>query len=184
MRITPTNHTVDSLRDWEPYEAELAEFSLTEGAAQYGGELRLQVSWLLEDGTSLRDWMALRLGQRQGGGVSKLRGLLNALAGRPESDRIEWFDTDTWAWSYDGQHPQHHLAAGQRVILRGRKEERPDGEGLRFRVVAYQPAVRPATAAPSPARPKVSAAPAPRPAPQVVSAPTPRAADDDGSIPF
>ncbi|HLH69440.1 MAG TPA: hypothetical protein VKY90_10500 [Candidatus Dormibacteraeota bacterium] len=184
MRITPTDTQVDHLKDWEPYVAQIRDCALVEGAAQYGGEPRLEVRLLLEDGTVIKDWMSLRLGQRQGGGVSKLRSLLNALARRPESTRIEWFDTEDLSWSYDGQAVHGLLRQGQRVVLRGRREERPDGEGSRFRVVTYQPAPVSRPAAQASATPATAAPPAAIPSrAELVGEPSPQAEEDD-SIPF
>ncbi|HZU16528.1 MAG TPA: hypothetical protein VFD01_08050 [Candidatus Dormibacteraeota bacterium] len=186
MRITPVDTQIDHLTDWEPYLAQVREWALVDGAPQYGGEPRLQVTLALEDGSTLKDWMSLRLGQRQGGGVSKLRSFLNALARRPESTRIEWFDTEDLSWSYDGRTAHGRLQQGQWVILRGRREERPDGEGARFRVITYQPAPTPA---PRPttqvaATPATVAPPAVTPSRSEFEPPSQVGQLEDDSIPF
>lgn len=159
-RITPSSGgtNLEQLVDYEPYPAVLQEIAWTEGSPQYGSEQRLELTWELEDGTSLRDWIAPRLGRQRNGQVAKLRALLNALGQQPEQADIAWFDDETLEWSYDGDTPYLALEVGLEVIIRGKVEDRADGSGLRFRILNYQ---APQTVIPEPAP-----APAPRPAPQ------------------
>lgn len=141
-RITPSTGTFDpeSFVDYEPYRVQLKTIAFSESSPQYGSEKRLELTWDMEDGQDLRDWVGLRLGKQQSGQVSKLRMLLNALSEKPEATEVAWFDDETLEWSYtkDGA-PFRKLGAGVEVVVRGKVTDKADGSGRRFQVTAYQP---------------------------------------------
>lgn len=146
-RISASAQTseVADLEDFEPYQVTLQSVTKSTGAEQYGSQPQLEVTWQLEDSTTVRDWPALKLGKsRDSGKVSKLRAMLNAIAGKPEAAEIAWFDDETFEWSYDGETAVARLTEGLPVIVRGKNVEKVvDGESqLRYRIQAYQPIKR------------------------------------------
>lgn len=137
-RVTPaTTFASPALEDHEPYPAKLTAIEWVTSSEQYGGEKRLQLDWELKSGESVRDWVGVRLGKQQSGQVSKLRALLNALVGKPESTEIAWFDDETLDFSYDGKDPYYALKVGDKVTLRGTSVTKEDGSH-RFSVKVYQ----------------------------------------------
>ncbi len=138
-RITPAQSQMvdlEQLQDYEPYVVTLQRIGWAESAAQYGGERRLQLDWEFDDGSTVRDWVALRLGKQQNGQVSKLRALLNALSDRPEPTEVAWFDDETLEWSYGGDQPDNKLVEGMQVVIRGKRVVKEDGT-YRWAVQAY-----------------------------------------------
>lgn len=173
-RITPNQGTVanlEQLRDYEPYAVSLVETGFQDGAIEYGGEQRLTVDWQLPDGSTLRDYIGLKLGKQKSGEVAKLRKLLNALAGRPEQEEIAWFDDESLEWSYDGQFPVARLTPGLPVIIRGKHGVKEDGTP-KFGITAYQPAASSQAAAPPQYQQPQPVPPVPPP-PVVVPTPPP-----------
>ena len=140
-RISPSaNFQAPVLEDHEGYNATLKDFDWVTSSEQYGGEKRLQLDWQIEgESYSIRDWVGLRLGKQQSGQVSKLRALLNAIAGKPEATEIAWFDDETTEWSYDGTTAYGKLEPDAcEVIVRGTSMAKEDGTS-RFSVKVYQP---------------------------------------------
>lgn len=153
-RISAATSSMPDLEDHEPYEVSLKSIEWTTSAIEYGGDKRLQLTWAFpnDPDETLRDWMAPKLGKNQSGQVSKLRGLLNALVGKPEATEIAWFDDETLEWSYEGDQPYSKLSVGLPVIIRGKSEIKTgEGGGRRFRITAYQPIKKTASAKPKPA---------------------------------
>ena len=139
-RITGTSEFTFDLKDHEPYEVILAEDpELIDGSPQYGGDKRLQVTWQLPDGNSVRDWLSLKLGRQQNGQVSKLRALLNAASNLAENENIAWFDDETFEWGYSANGPAENVLrkGGTRVILRGTTTTNEAGQ-RRFAIRVYQ----------------------------------------------
>ncbi len=143
-RITPAADFSFDLKDYEAYEAVLAEDPKpSQGSEQFGSERRLELSWELQDGTLLRDWLGLRLGRQSGGQVSKLRSLLNAACERKDSEAVAWFDDETFEWGYssDGPPANKLQKSVTRVQLRGKTISKFDAEGHEhrtFRITVYQ----------------------------------------------
>ncbi len=179
-RITASQNGIDldQLRDYDAYLVQLKEIGWSNGAPQYGGEKRLEVTWERVDGVgngteeTFRDWLSLRLGRQQSGQVSKLRMLLNALAGQPETVDIAWFEDEELTWSYDGQNPYARLSEGLQVVVRGKVELKADGSGRRFRITTYQPA-GPAPPEPASADPHEPVGQPPLPAAEVADSEVP-----------
>ena len=140
-RITPksSDFSISGLEDHEAYTATLKDIDWATSDEKYGGECRLVLDWDLEGQEySVRDWVGLRLGKQQSGQVSKLRALLNAIAGKPEATEVAWFDDDSTEWSYDGATPYGKLQPGVcEVIIRGTNVPKEDGTS-RFSVKVYQ----------------------------------------------
>jgi len=136
---------IQSLEDDEPYKGVLRKPKdgwFSQGSEQYGGEQRLTVDWELADGVStVRDWISLRLGKQQNGTVAKLRQLLNALSDKPRDTKIEWFDSDTLEWSYDGKNADNKITEGLEVTFRGVSGTKQDGQP-KFSIQKYASATK------------------------------------------
>lgn len=153
-RITPAEARISSLEleDDASYKATITAIDWSTSSEEFGSEKRLQVDFLpdgAEDGDTVRDWFGLRLGRAQNGAVSKLRQLLNAVAGQPSTAEIKWFDDETAEWSYDGEKPFSKLAEGMEVIFEGANGQKRDGTPI-YRIQRYKkvPAAAPATGKP------------------------------------
>lgn len=126
------------------YTMHVADFRIVEGKDFDDPERPqnfLVVDLRLEPGApeALGIWRSLKLGQTKSGIVSKLRALLNALAGLPEGTLIAGFDTETLEWTYpDGA--VHVLEVGNRLTVRGSTKVTQAGE-RRFGVDRFRPAV-------------------------------------------
>lgn len=162
--ITPSTPPEElGLEDHEAYSVTLKKIDWATSSPEYGEERRLQLDWEFETGATTRDWLGLRLGQQQSGQVSKLRALLNALAGKPETTEVKWFNDETFEWGYtawDPKNPQPYgqLTEGLEVVIRGVNAQKKDGS-TRFNIKVYQ-AARKAAASTTKARPKPAPAPA------------------------
>jgi hypothetical protein len=193
-RITPPQQLTDlgEIKDYEPYRMLITGIDWDESDhPQYGHQRRMVVDFASPDDESftVRDWISPRLGRQQNGQVSKLRQLLNAVAGQPPATEIAWFDDETLEWSYDGQTPYAKLEQDFEVIVRGQvaEKETDQGKQRRYRINIYQKADEPPPT-PPPA-PVPSPAPPRRAAPRSVGltplgrpAGTPPATDDE--VPF
>ena len=150
-RITPSDGTLVKLEDYTPYQALLTAAQIVDGSEAYPVK-RLEVTWQLANGDpddTIKDWCSLKLGQVPGGDVAKLRQLLNAIAGKPETTKVAWFDDATLEWGYDAK-----LTVGLPVTFRGKnKPKQSDPTQLRYRIEAYQPASASAAAPPPPPGP-------------------------------
>jgi hypothetical protein len=83
-------------------------------------------------------WCTLKLGMTKSGVVSKLRQLLNALAGEPEATPIASFDSDLFTWSYPSGEV-HELEVGNQLTVRGTNKITQAGD-RRFTVDRFRPA--------------------------------------------
>jgi hypothetical protein len=147
-RITPASGaTIDltQIEEHEPYKMTLKKVEAVPGAAQYGGRKRLQIDWEFEggDNDSVRDWTGIAVNtSRTTGKVSKLRSLLNAITDKPENTVIEWFDDETFEWSYVKDGPAYaKLAPGIQVIVRGVFKDGKDPDGnptKRYSITTFQ----------------------------------------------
>lgn len=141
-RISPPTgaDSIVELEDDQPYKVSLKSWEYVEGAAEYGGNQRLQIDWKVgdEDDDTVRDWLSLKLGKQQSGVVSKLRMLLNALSQRPPETEIKWFDTDSDSWSYDGDREDNKLTTGYEIVIIGENKMRADGSGRSYRISKYR----------------------------------------------
>jgi hypothetical protein len=187
-RITPSTGSVnlERLVDHDPYHATLTEFAWTSSSPQYGSEPRLELTWQLDDSTTVKDWLSLKLGRQQDGTPSKLRQLLNGIVGESPIAEIKWFDTDTLEWSYADDIPYARLELGFEITLRGVHKERPDGQGLRYGVTTYQsPNLRPVAPVQPPARQPQAPPPTVQQAPRSVipNGPSPAPAPSQRFVP-
>lgn len=152
-RITPSsgsNIDLTIVEDDTPYKGTLKmpkDGWLSKGSAEYGGEDRLTVDWDLGEGpgTSIRDWISLRLGKQQNGTVSKLRMLLNALSDKPRDTEVKMFVSETLEWGYDeakfdadGKYlnPFNKITEGMEVVFIGQHGTKKDGSG-KFTIEKY-----------------------------------------------
>jgi hypothetical protein len=150
------------LEDYEPYRAWLRRIDFEVGSAEYGSQRRIVVDWALsenpDDTTTIRDWISLRLGRQQSGQVSKLRALLNALAGKPETEEVAYFNDDggdnngnhplCWGYVLTGP-PYNRLTEGTEVVFRGKHGKKSDGQP-KFTITTYQAPKKSQPAAGSP----------------------------------
>lgn len=145
MIITATTRPdLPELEDDVAYVMTVTDFRIVEGK-DFDDPERPQdfliVDLRLEPGApeALGIWCSLKLGQTKSGIVSKLRALLNALAGLPESTLITGFDTETLEWTYpDGT--VYALEVGNQLTVRGSTKVTTAGE-RRFGVDRFRPAV-------------------------------------------
>lgn len=151
-KITPSaNHVGPQLEDDTSYKATLVGIEWSVSSPEYGSERRLQLDWLpegCEEYETVRDWISLRLGKQQNGTVSKLRQLLNAIAGKPSGTDIKWFDDETLEISWSGEGPEDQLTTGREVILEGVNGTKADGSP-KFSVARYKRLPTAAAAAPA-----------------------------------
>lgn len=143
-RITPSsgsNIDLTIVEDDTPYKGTLRmpkDGWLSKGSAEYGGEDRLTVDWDLGEGpgTSIRDWISLRLGKQQNGTVSKLRMLLNALSDKPRDTEVKWFDSQSLEWGYEDDKAFNVISEGMEVVFIGQHGTKKDGSG-KFTIEKY-----------------------------------------------
>jgi hypothetical protein len=147
-RITPASGTsldLQVIEEHEPYKVSLKTVGTIDGSPQYGGKKRLQIDWEFEggDNDTVRDWMGIAVGtSRTTGKVSKLRSLLNTITEKPENTVIEWFDDETFEWSYVKDGPAYaKLAPGLEIIIRGKFVDGKDASGApvrRYAITTFQ----------------------------------------------
>ncbi len=93
---------------------------------------------------ALSVWCTLKLGMTKSGVVSKLRQLLNAIAGEPEAAPIASFDSDLLTWAYPSG-VVHELEVGNQLTVRGTNKITQSGD-RRFTVDRFRPIPTPTAA--------------------------------------
>jgi hypothetical protein len=163
LQMTPRypkeSHQAD-LEELHPYSVRIDSFDVQAASEKYGTSLKLIYSLVDDPKQTIWDFLPFlsptgdaRLGKTSAGQVSRFRGFLNAVAGRPEGDRVLMFDDEDYRaiWP-DGV--ELVLEPGLQLRIVGEMRARGDGDGAVYRVVKYRPAVekvRPAL--PPPAKP-------------------------------
>ncbi len=183
------------VKNYDAYRARIADLYWTRSRPEYGNERQLVVDLELVDhrGASLgnaRTWLSPRFGlNTKTGQVSKMTAFLNALAERPETTVIAWFNDEEgdenrehpMSWGYDETGtPYLSLKPGQEVTVRGKVVPRANEEGLKYRVEVFEPASasqEPAAATPPRGGARLATAVA-------TAAPRQVESDSDDSIPF
>ena len=136
VRTAPESTPLE-LDDATPYSAFLvkAEYQApNEQHPDWPDQIRF--TWRVVDPAGGEDqelwtWASIKLGQTKGGKVSKLRTILNALAGRKSTDPIAWLEDGSdgaeITWGYPGD--QAFFATGNEPQLRivGHNEDTADG---------------------------------------------------------
>lgn len=142
---TPYNsEQMEEVEEDEPYVVTLKAVEI-DYQAPYGNpegepEPRLVADWEFANGLTVRDWIALRLGGMKGGGVSKLRQLLNAAADKAPETPVR-FNPKTMEWTYDfGSEaaPYSKLFVGMEITIRGVRKAKADGS-TQYRIEKYRP---------------------------------------------
>lgn len=188
--------------DYEPTRARITEIEQTTGSEKYGNQPRLRVQFEFPDRPDEpehSEFMNLKLGAQRNGEVATLRKLLNAVAGRAESEPVTRFNSDSGAIYHDAakQVVSAHLRVGCELVVRGTRTATEDG-GERWKIRVYQPlpeqkAVEPPEerrTATEPSAPPVrpeTASPAPGAgdgAPSAGERARERAVADDDEVPF
>lgn len=144
-RVTPDSTPGPDLKDFEPYGVTLASLpTIGAGGAEWGSKPRAELTWRLDGNEdpddTLKDWAGITLKPTTDGAPSKLSELLNALAGKPATTKVAWFDDVTFEWGYETDGAAFsRLCEGLPATIRGKKKLNKKNE-LRFRIETYQPA--------------------------------------------
>jgi hypothetical protein len=131
------------LKDYERYTATLADMEGIVSSPEYGGGKRLQITWKLEDGSTLRDWLGFKTGLTQGNEPSKMRTLLNAIAGRKPHAPIEWVDDETLDFKFPDDDTTWQISRADKVAFRGKNNVKfsQTGEEISsYRITTYESA--------------------------------------------
>ena len=156
-RRTAPETTPLELDDATPYTAVLvkAEYQeQTEAHPDWPDQIRF--TWRVADPVGGEDqelwtWASIKLGQTKGGKVSKLRTILNALAGRKSTDPIAWLedgsDDAPITWGYPGDLAVLTTEGEPRLRIVGHNEDTADGSKF---VVDQYAAIRTTRAATAP----------------------------------
>lgn len=129
------------LKDYDKYTATLQDLEGINGSPEYGGGRRLQITWRLEDGSTLRDFLGFKTGLTQGNEPSKMRTLLNAIAGRKPHAPIEWVDDETLEFKFPENDTVWQLSQAQNVAFRGKntvKYSQTGEEISSYRISGYE----------------------------------------------
>jgi hypothetical protein len=132
-----TSEQGPELVDDEPYAGVLLSAKVVP-SKQEGWAPQIELDFELRQGGKLRDWVPTYLNVK-GGAPSKLRQLLNAIAGESK-DEACWFDPDTLEWGYDLEDDSSppflalHKAVGMAVQFRGEKP----AKDKRYRITSYR----------------------------------------------
>jgi hypothetical protein len=141
-RFAQTGERAEDLEDFKVYHASLADLEMLEGNPEYGGGKRLKITWRLDSGLTLLDFLSFKIGSMPGGEPAKMRTLLNAIGGRARHEPIEWVDDDTLDFKFPDRDLTYRITDQAEVDLRGRTQVTysPSGEEIRrFRITEYLP---------------------------------------------
>lgn len=182
-RITPGSAgPITKMENLEWYPARIASVARQEEdparvdpeGKPYPANLIVDFALSSDPDDTIRAYLGFKIGQQKGGQVARLRALCNALAGKPETTPIAWFDDATFQFGYaDGT--EFMVQTAQGLHLQGKTV------GDRFKVTEYR-AARASGGASAPAAKPVTPAAFP-PAAQLPQRP-PVDETDASEVPF
>lgn len=146
------------LEELVPYTVSIRSFEIQETSEKYGASLKVVYELIDDHESTVWDFINYldaagnaKLGKSPSGQVSRFRAFCNAVGGRPEAEKVGYFDDEEMliVWANGGE---LRLEPGLRLRIIGEHRERRDDDGTVFRVVRYRPVVEPETPRRSTAR--------------------------------